>query len=142
MAACLGGCCLGSLAGKWKQVRQENLEGYLKEVGMNIAKRKLVLAMSPTMEITVDGINFVILNNTTFTKQEMKFTIGTPFETDMPGIIDGKFEASPSLDGDKIIMDVVIAGKPTHIIRELVGEELVMTMTCGDVTCKRFFGKA
>jgi len=130
------------LVGKWKQDRHENLEAYLKEVGVNIAKRKLVLTVSPTMEIKVDGNNFEITQATTFTKQEMKFTLGEKFNTDMPGIFDGKFEAQASLDGEKLIIECSPAGKQTKIIRELVGEELVMTMIVGDIECKRIFKKA
>jgi len=130
------------LAGKWKQYKSEHLEDYLKAVGMNIAKRKLVCSVSPTMEVKVDGNNFEIENATTFTKQEMKFTAGEEFMTDMPGIFSGTFKATPSIDEGKLVIDVEPNGVPTKIIREIVGEELVMTMICGDVTCKRYFKKA
>ena len=61
---------------------------------LNIVKRKLVLASSPTMDITVDGSNYTIKTSTTFSTQLMEFTVGTEFETTMPGVTEGKFKVS------------------------------------------------
>jgi len=135
---------MSALNGKWTQTGSEKMEDYLKEVGLGMIKRKLVLALSPVMDISIDGNKVNIKTCTTFSSQEMSFTVGEDFETDMPGICDGKFNASAVMDGDKMIVTAVPSTatiKGTTTTREIVGEQLVMTMVCGAVECKRFFKK-
>jgi len=132
--------------GKWKQTRTDKFEDYLKELGVNVVKRKLVLASSPAMEINIDeaAASVNVKTSTTFSKHEIQCTAGTDFETDMPGVVDGKFNGQCTIEGGKVIVvltPTTAQVKGTTTTREMVGDELKMTMVCGGTTCERFFAK-
>merc|ERR1711893_528193 len=90
-------------------------------------------------------VNLHIKSHTqTFITQEMNFTVGEPYETDMPAIVEGKFKSSPTWEGEKLVMqiDPIDAKcKPFKNVRELVGNELIQTMDCNGQVCVRRFEK-
>lgn len=135
---------MAALAGNWQQYKTEQMDEYLKKIGLGMIKRTMVCKASPKMTITVDGDKWLIVTTTFFTTQTLDFTVGVEFETDMPAVADGKFKCVATVEGDKISVTAKPDNpelKESETIREIVGDELLMTMKCDDVVCKRYFKK-
>jgi len=132
------------LNGKWKLDRSENFDEYLKALGVGMVKRKVVVSMTPTVEIQQKGDHFVIINATTFSTDKSEFDIGTPFEAEIKGVTDGLMKNTPSVeDGKLVIASEPLTAKvnPTTTKREIINGELVQTLTSAGVECKRYFKK-
>ena len=132
---------MSGLIGKWKLVRSENFEEYLKEMGVNTPMRKLAVHMYPTCDITRDGdAKFCIkMNVPVITIHEQRFTVGEPFEDLLPNGMKQMTIARLESE-DKIRFIEHEATDQPHIVeREVVGDEMVMTCTKGSVKCTRIF---
>ncbi|XP_078000686.1 fatty acid-binding protein homolog 6-like [Glandiceps talaboti] len=132
---------MSQLAGKWKHVKSENLDDFLKAMNVGLVKRKMATSTSPSLEISIgeDG-TWTITLNIGITSKKSTFKIGESFEDTGPAGNTAKVVAS--LEDDKLIMKPIEGENGPVVVREIVGEELVMTLTKGDVIAKRFFKSA
>lgn len=46
---------MSEFCGSWRLVKNENFDGYLKELGINVVLRKLAAITVPTLVISADG---------------------------------------------------------------------------------------
>ncbi|XP_071486997.1 fatty acid-binding protein-like [Diadema setosum] len=131
---------MSQLVGKWKLVRSDNFEEYLKKMGVNAPMRKLAIHMYPTCEITRNGDQFAIkMNVPVITIHEQQFTLGTAFEDLLPsGEKQMTVATLESEDKLKLIQEEE-SDEPHIVVREVVGEEMVMTCSKGSVSCTRVF---
>ncbi|XP_070579207.1 fatty acid-binding protein, brain-like [Ptychodera flava] len=131
---------MSNLVGKWKHVRSENFNEYLIANNVNFVLRSMMTSMTPTLDIQQTGDEFVIRTITMLKTREQKFTIGKEFEEVHWGGDTKKSIAT--MEDDKLVVKSADDPENNPIIeREVIGDELVMTLRKGDVTAKRYFKK-
>merc|ERR1712027_53115 len=118
-------------------------EEMLKELDVNFLLRKAATVSTPICEIFEEGGVWNIKTSTTLKTMELKFKLGEPFDETTP---DGRDVTATVTFEDGKIVTVQKAKKEgqksTKSIRELVGEELVYTMTIDgndDLKCVQKF---
>ena len=133
------------MAGKWKVVRQENYDEYLTEREVGFLLRKVVANAKPSFDIVVDGDNFTATVKVgPKTIGPNTFVVNSGQETEAE-FMDNKFKVKARWEDGQLKMDMVPVvegkGKPQSVYREIVGDEMVMTLISGNVTCKRYLQK-
>lgn len=126
-------------AGKWKVDRSEHFEDFLREVGVNFIIRKMASMARPVSDITVDGETITITMNAGFMVKQDKFKLGEEIETDHQG---NKSKAIFTYEDGKLMSTTTPLDeniKPAKSVREIVGDEMLLTLFIGDVVCKRYF---
>ncbi|XP_069758958.1 cellular retinoic acid-binding protein 1 isoform X1 [Narcine bancroftii] len=113
--------------------------------GVNAMLRKVAVAAAskPLVEIRQDGDQFYIKTSTTVRTTEINFTVGEEFEEET---VDGrKCKSLPKWENEnKIYCKQTLlngAGPKTHWTRELVNNELILTLVADDVVCTRIYVK-
>ncbi|KAJ8044631.1 Cellular retinoic acid-binding protein 1 [Holothuria leucospilota] len=136
---------MAQLVGKWKLDRSEKFEEYMVALGVSLPVRKAALIMpSPTCDIQSPAENqFVIkMNVPVIMTHVQNFVIGEPFEDLVPNGEKQMTVVTKESDS-KLIFREEKPSEPPHIVtRELEGDEMVMTLQKGDVTCTRVFKRA
>lgn len=133
---------MAKLVGKWKLDRSENFEDYMVALGVSLPIRKAALIMpSPTCEITNPADNaFVIKMNVPVIMTHVQdFVIGQPFEDLVPNGEKQMTVVSQESDSKLVFAEENPSDPPHVVTREIDGEEMVMTLLKGDVSCKRVF---
>ncbi|XP_052718087.1 fatty acid-binding protein, heart-like [Crassostrea angulata] len=131
-----------TIAGVWALYRNENLDGYLKECGVNFILRKLAQAASlyVTMVISMEDGQLRIQNKGP-KNTDHKAPLGTEiFITDL---MHNPMKEVHTWDKNQLVTvsEPTPGSKalPTRVIRELVEGQLVMTLIVNDVVCKMFY---
>merc|ERR1712193_317608 len=129
--------------GKYERTSADKYEEMLKELDVNFLLRKAATVSTPVVEVTEEGGVWTIKTSTTLKTMELKFKLGEPFDETTP---DGREVTATVTFEDGKIVSVQKAKKDgqksTKSIRELVGEELVYTMTIDgndDLKCVQKF---
>ncbi|XP_071181108.1 cellular retinoic acid-binding protein 1-like [Mytilus edulis] len=129
--------------GRWKIYKSENFEAFLQEVGVNALLRKVATKVSPETELTMSGGKIKIAMKTGLFTSVDEFSLGEEYMKEIQGTwmkAKGEYE-----EGKLIIVQTPIDPKnkmkSQTVHREIVDDELVMTLFVGDVVCKRFFKK-
>ncbi len=132
------------MEGQWKLDRSENFENFLKACGLNFIYRNMALGVKPSVHISQDGDSFIIVTKTSYRTNEWKFSIGEEFDNYVPWDSDKTHKMIAEIVDGKLIIRVLDAsegqGSPVFI-REIVGEELVLTQRLAGVETKRYFTK-
>jgi hypothetical protein len=129
-------------AGTWKLESSENFDEYMKAVDVGFMMRKMGAVAKPNVIIAVDGEEWTIRSETSFTTNENKFKLNEEFEENTP---DGrKCPTTFTLSGDNKLEQKQGGKIPSTITRELLdnGDTLVCTCVANDVTCKRVYKRA
>ena len=125
--------------GSYKQVSSENLDNFLKEMGMNMLLRKAAASASPTMIVTVSGDHWKIVTSTAIRSKEFEFDLGKPQEVKND---DGTTATTVvTKEGDKLVEKRSGKGREAEIVREFTDTQLKITMTLNGVTAVRVFNK-
>ncbi|KAK3084849.1 hypothetical protein FSP39_020134 [Pinctada imbricata] len=130
-----------TLCGTWMLQRSENLDEYLKAVGINFVMRKMANSASSTMTISVDKntekVRIIIKGPKKETNNE--FSLNTEVEIMDPQ--DNPVKATLTWEDGKLVTNSEPAtgskAKVTKVTREIKDGELVMTINLGEVACKR-----
>ncbi|KAL4224441.1 Fatty acid-binding protein [Mactra antiquata] len=125
--------------GSWKVDRSECFEDFLREVGANFVVRKMASLAKPSSEIKVDGEQITISLNAGFMVKQDIFKLGEEIPTEFMG---SKSKTTFTFEDGKIVSNAVPLDdkiKHTRATREIIGEEMLLTMYIGDVVCKRYF---
>jgi len=69
-----------TIAGTYKNEKNENLDEFLKAQGIGMVKRKLATSVYPTMEIQFDGTTFTQITKTAVKNSTLTFKIGESFD--------------------------------------------------------------
>ncbi|XP_062612370.1 fatty acid-binding protein, heart-like [Saccostrea cucullata] len=131
-----------TIAGVWSFHRDENLDGYLKECGVNFILRKLARAacLCITMVISIEEGQLRIQNKGP-KNTDHKAHLGTEIHiTDLNH--NPMMEVHTWANNQLITMSRPTEGSkalPTKVIRELVDGHLVMTLLVNDVVCKMIY---
>ncbi|XP_060074484.1 cellular retinoic acid-binding protein 2-like [Ylistrum balloti] len=128
------------LGGKWKLDRSENFDEVLKELGLNIVFRKMAAVAKPVIEFTVEDNVVNLISKVSFFNQVMTFKLNEEYTQSFEGL---DMNCYSRWEDKKLITDakpvVEGKGKPQRFQRERINDELVQTMTVGDVVCTRVF---
>ncbi|KAL8613985.1 hypothetical protein ACOMHN_023220 [Nucella lapillus] len=125
-------------SGTWSLSHTENLDAYMKAVGVGFLGRKMAATVSPTQEISVEGDNWNIKTITTLRTSELQFKLDTPFDEDT---VDGrKTKSVVRLEDRQLIQEQ--RGNPDSVVtRRFDGNSMTMTLTAKGVTATRVYQK-
>ncbi|XP_031628520.1 probable fatty acid-binding protein [Contarinia nasturtii] len=118
----------------YKMTESKNFENYLKAFGVGFIPRKLANSVTPTVELKKDGDQYTLVTSSKFRTMTISFKLGEEFVEEFA---DGrKIKSIITMDGNKMIHKQ-LSDPPATIIREFDENDLVTTMTAGDVVCVR-----
>lgn len=131
-----------NFSGKWKSVRKEGLDAFLKKVGVPWIGRKAAKTLTPTLIIEQDGDTIKETSKGFKTMVVVLTAGGPPFEHKDPG--GNKLSSQAEWVGNVFTVTITPAtpGKP-RIKREVMmdGEELLVVMTLEDAVMRRWFAR-
>ncbi|XP_064613024.1 fatty acid-binding protein homolog 8-like [Liolophura sinensis] len=127
--------------GRWNLVRSENFEEFLKEMGFNPFFRKMAALSSPANEIKLEGSTLILSILTKFYTNVQKIRLNEEYEDVSEKI---KYKFSTKFENGRFTIHMVPVdpngkGKVQTVHRELINDELIMTIHVSDVTCVRAY---
>ncbi|KFD54966.1 hypothetical protein M514_04148 [Trichuris suis] len=133
--------------GKYKMISSTNFDEYMKQLGVDFATRKIANALSPSIEISIDGDHWTIKTTSTFKSEEAKFDLGKQVEmTTLDGRRVNVHACNQrllcTLENGQLIQKQIplkAGDKESVIIRQINGDELTTICRCDNVECKRVY---
>lgn len=133
------------LVGAWRLVDSENWLEFLDANNIGFWTKMIVKNLKPDCYIENPAHkNWTISLKSTFKNLRSEFTEGVKWESSSPIAGDRTEHIAFSEGKNKIIEDQVIYSNPirkVHIVREVINDKLVQTMTLRDVVCKRIYAR-
>ncbi|KAM9340085.1 fatty acid-binding protein, heart [Symphorus nematophorus] len=129
-----------AFVGTWNLKNSENFDEYMKELGVGYPTRKIGGMTKPTTIISVDGDKVKLRTESTIKNTEINFKLGEEFDETTAD--DRKVKSIVTLEDGKLVHIQRWDGKETSLVREVNGSSLVLTLTLGNVVCKRNYEKA
>ncbi|MFT7811108.1 fatty acid-binding protein, heart [Arapaima gigas] len=129
-----------AFVGTWNLKESKNFDEYMKALGVGFATRQVGNMTKPTTIISVDGDVITLKTQSTFKNTEIKFKLGEEFEETTAD--DRKVKSVITLDGNKMVHVQKWDGKETTLLREVNDNNLMLTLTLGDVVSTRSYVKA
>ncbi|OWF48080.1 Fatty acid-binding protein, adipocyte [Mizuhopecten yessoensis] len=131
-----------TIGGVWVLVRNENLDEYLKEIGVNFVLRKLAAAASSTMTITREDNKIRIVTKGP-KDTDVSFELNKEVVSHDPN--DNEMKATVTWDAGKLTTDSSPTegskGKATLVERMMVDDQLIMIVKVNQVEMRRIFKK-
>ncbi|XP_037062945.1 fatty acid-binding protein, intestinal-like [Peromyscus leucopus] len=127
--------------GSWKVDRNENYDKIMEKMGINVLKRKVAAHDNLKLTIRQEGNKFTIKESCRIRTIDVVFELGVNFNYTLA---DGtELSGSVSLEGNKLIgkFKRVDNGKDLIVVREISGDELILTYIYEGVEAKRIFKK-
>jgi len=130
-----------SLVGTWDLESSENFDEYMKELGVGLILRKTAGTIKPTVIISNDGDKWTLKMQSTLKSSEVTATLGVEFDEKT---LDGRESKSVlTLENPSRLVHVQKDPKSgkvvTSIVREIVGDRLVQTLSVNNVQAVRKF---
>lgn len=127
-----------SYLGRFKLATSENFDGFLREIGIGMIKRKLANASYPVLDITRDeNNNITITTSAPFTRATTTFKLNEEFDEQR---LDGKVvKSTVEQQGNKFIQTQTDGSLVIKYIREFAGDEIRVTSIANDVSCFRVY---
>jgi len=124
--------------GKFKLETSENFDAFLKEIGINLIKRKLANMAYPTLDITKDENDYVTIKTISpFKTHVNRFRVGEEFDEER---IDGKVVKSiVNNEGNTFIQTQKDEDLTIKYIREFTGDQIKVTSIANNVQCFRVY---
>ncbi|XP_043926830.1 retinol-binding protein 2 [Protopterus annectens] len=127
--------------GTWEMESNENFEGYMKALDIDIITRKVAVHLKQTKEFIQDGNSFKTKTLSTFRNYNLDYVVGEEFEEHTKGLDDRVVKTLITWDGDKLIA-VQKGEKPNRGWKHWIeGDKLYLELTCGDQVCLQIFKK-
>uniref|UniRef100_A0A0N4Z5D1 FABP domain-containing protein n=1 Tax=Parastrongyloides trichosuri TaxID=131310 RepID=A0A0N4Z5D1_PARTI len=124
-------------SGTWVDPVTENMDEYLKEIGIGFVLRKLAKTIKDKAIITIEGNKFTLISESTFKNHTYVFTFD---EKVLVNTIDGRQHYSILTYKDGEITEEQFPYKNdiklSTIKRRIEGGKLVVTMECNGVQAK------
>ncbi|XP_053106734.1 fatty acid-binding protein 5 [Hemicordylus capensis] len=126
---------------RWRLISSEGFDEYMKELGVNMAMRKMGSMAKPDIIISKEGDTIKVKTESTFKTHEFSFKLGEKFEENT---IDGrKTQTLITLDDDNTLTQhQEWDGKETTITRKLINGQMVVECVMNGVKCTRIYQKA
>ncbi|XP_046568226.1 fatty acid-binding protein, adipocyte-like [Haliotis rubra] len=132
---------MSALVGTWNFHSQDNLDGYMKAVGVPDEMRAVAKESKPLLEITQDAADHFMIRTTVGDKvKEYKFVIGQAF--DHVSLAGQPMKSVVNLVGEKMVETQTLGDRNIVIERSVEKDKLVSRMTVNDVTACVTFVKA
>uniref|UniRef100_A0A4W6CXV9 Cellular retinoic acid-binding protein 1 n=2 Tax=Lates calcarifer TaxID=8187 RepID=A0A4W6CXV9_LATCA len=129
-----------AFVGTWNLKESENFDDYMKELGVGFATRKVGNLTKPTTVISLDGDKVTVKTHSTIKNTELSFKLGEEFDETTAD--DRKVKSIVNIEDGKMVHVQKWGDKETSLVREVNGNTLVLTLTIGQVVCKRRYEKA
>ncbi|XP_075926145.1 fatty acid-binding protein, heart-like [Petromyzon marinus] len=127
-----------ALCGTWTLVDSKNFDEYLKKLGVSMATRKVGSLTKPTVTISTCGDGTVTVKTVSaFKNTELTFRLGEEFEETTAD--DRKVKSTVTQEGGRVVHVQRWDGRETQLIRELQGDQMIMTCRVGDVVSTRTY---
>ncbi|NXS08069.1 FABPL protein, partial [Neodrepanis coruscans] len=120
-----------AFSGTWQVYAQENLEPFLKAIGLADDIIKVAKDIKPVVEIQQKGNDFVVTSKTPKQSVTNSFTLGK--EADITTMDGRKLKCTVNMVNGKLVCK---SDKFSHE-QEVKGNEMVETITTGGVTLVR-----
>ncbi|KAF4520218.1 hypothetical protein B566_EDAN009943 [Ephemera danica] len=123
------------LGRKYKLVKSENFDDYMKALGVNMVLRKIGQVTSSSMQLLKnDDGSFTLRITSTWKNQDMIFRHGEEFDETTP---DGR-HCKTVMTLDETTLTQVQKGPPdSTIVRTWSDDKIITVFTTGDVVCTR-----
>ncbi|CAG5119018.1 unnamed protein product [Candidula unifasciata] len=130
-------------SGRWKLIRSDPYDEYLKAAGVGFFARKLAISRAPEQEISIKGNKIHIDFRSTFHNQIQVFVLEESVENVVETTRQSIFCSYK--DGQlTLLMTPLEPGlNRTQEVQRYISEhgELVVMYTCGTSTCRRYFAR-
>ena len=127
------------LVGKWKCIENENMDEFLKKLGVGFMIRKVGASLKPTVTITFEKGEWIIKSETSVKNTVNTFKIDEEKDEELP---DGKkVRSTTTLEGNKMIHTQRNNGTIVCIItREIDGtDQQIVILNADGVQARRVF---
>ncbi|XP_059122173.1 fatty acid-binding protein, intestinal-like [Peromyscus eremicus] len=127
--------------GSWKVDHNENYDKIMEKMGINVLKRKVAAHDNLKLTIRQEGNKFTIKESCRIRTIDVVFELGVDFNYTLA---DGtELKGSMSLEGNKLTgkFKRIDNGKDVIAVREISGDELILTYIYEGVEAKRIFKK-
>ncbi|CAD7093315.1 unnamed protein product [Hermetia illucens] len=122
---------------KYQLVKSENLDAYMKAIGVDADKHKLADSAAPTVTLVKNGDEYEYATTSTMRNQVIKFKPGVEFDMDT---LDGsKIKTVCNFETPNKLVLEQKGDKAGKITREFTDTELVSTHVFNGVTAKRYY---
>ncbi|XP_066573536.1 fatty acid-binding protein, heart [Amia ocellicauda] len=129
-----------AFVGTWNLQESKNFDDYMKALGVGFATRQVGSMTKPTTIISQEGDTIILKTQSTFKNTEIKFKLGEEFDETTAD--DRKVKSLVTLEGGKLIHIQKWNDKETSLVREVNGNQLVLTLTMGTIVSTRSYVKA
>ncbi|XP_065565206.1 fatty acid-binding protein-like isoform X1 [Artemia franciscana] len=130
---------MANWSGKYKHIKSENLDDYMKEIGVDIATRTAAKAWSPDVEYKVEGDTYHIITSG-LKSHHASFKLGVEQEEKA---MDGRaVKSTYTLDGNTLTQIEKDGKGESKIVRVFNGDDLTVTITRGNLVATRQYKKA
>lgn len=121
---------------KYKLIKSENFDEYMKALGVGLVLRKLGNSTSPVVELTQKDDTYTLTTTSTFKSNVLKFKLEKEFDE---VTLDGrKVKSIITLHDNKLIQEQK-GDMPTTIIREFTENQLITTLILGEFKSVRTY---
>ncbi|XP_063707653.1 fatty acid-binding protein-like [Culicoides brevitarsis] len=123
---------------KYKMVKSENFDEYMKVLGVGFATRKIGAAWKPFFELIKENDKQYIIRSTSSVKNvDLPFTVGVEFDETTT---DGRnVKTTITFENENKLVQVQRGDVDSTIIREFTEKGLVATLKAKDVVCVRTY---
>ncbi|XP_061458208.1 myelin P2 protein-like [Rhineura floridana] len=125
--------------GSWKLVSSENVDDYMKELGVGLFTRKLGSLAKPKVIISMKGDEVTIRTESTFRNTQIIFKLGQEFQETTAD--DRKTKTIVTLEKGALVQVQKWNGKESTLRRKLVDGKMVVECTMKGITCTRVYEK-
>ncbi|GMS78818.1 hypothetical protein PENTCL1PPCAC_993, partial [Pristionchus entomophagus] len=130
--------------GTWKCTATENLQAYLKEVGLSYELQKLVSTSKPTLSFAIEGEEWTMNSQYSFTHYQETHTTNFALDEKFGDrTFDGRYVTNLfTLEGNTLFQRTKeVRGKTCRIERTVNGNTLTTVAECNGVKSIRIFEK-
>jgi len=132
------------IVGRYRLLKTENFDEFMKKLGVGLVKRKLANSVSPMNVIIVnDDGSYTVRTESTVRTTELNFNLGVPFKEDT---LDGRVtDTTATRVGNILTLDQVGDKSRNDLdskqIRDFNGDKMLMSLVVQDVVCHRYYEK-
>lgn len=114
---------------KYKMVKSENFEEYMKALGVGIVFRKMGMAWKPHFELIKTGDNQYLIRSTSSVKNvDLPFTVGVEFDETTSD--NRKCRTTFTFDGENKLVQIQKGDVDSEIVREFTETGFVAVSLC------------
>ncbi|XP_053344665.1 fatty acid-binding protein, brain-like [Clarias gariepinus] len=125
--------------GSWKVSRSENLDNFMKAIGINVKLRNAANVVKPTISTISQDDNCVLIKIQTVShEREIRFILGEEFDEEIYGKM---CKMTINLEGGKLIQVQKWGVKEAQTVREIQDGKMITTLSCDNVTAVLTYDK-